>query len=246
MRYRGALAKYNTPLDQYMNVGIGQVGGWLAHDVVFPLQTLADAQTSAGITGGAAEIGVHHGQLFILLALLVGDEERSVAIDLFERQAENSDGSGKGDREIFEQNMADANVARSQIELITANSMDVAAEQIRESVNGPVRLFSVDGGHTPELTINDLHIAEASLAEGGLVILDDVFSSMWPGVIEGLLTYLDLPQTLLTPFAFIGNKTLLAHPDRSQFYRDALEGYTPYINNRKDTFFGHPVTILRA
>lgn len=229
-----------------MNVGIGQVGGWLAHDVVFPLQTLADAQAAEGIAGGAAEIGVHHGQLFILLALLVGSEERSVAIDLFERQAENSDGSGKGDREIFEQNMADANVARSQIELITANSMDVTADQIRESLNGPARLFSVDGGHTPELTINDLRIAEDSLADGGLIVLDDVFSSMWPGVIEGLLSYLDDAQTTLVPFAFIGNKTLLAHPDRSLFYREALEGYTPYINNRKDEFFGHPVVILRA
>ena len=229
-----------------MNSGIGQVGGWLAHDVVFPLQTLADAQTVDGTTGGAAEIGVHHGQLFILLALLVGSEERSVAIDLFERQAENSDGSGKGDREIFEQNMNQAEVARSQVELITANSMDVTPEQVRTALSGPARLFSVDGGHTPALTINDLCIAEGSIVNGGIVVLDDVFSSMWPGVIEGLLSYLDDEQTSLTPFAFIGNKTLLAHPDRSAFYRDALDGYTPYINNRKDEFFGHPVTILRA
>ena len=243
--YSGPMARFTTARDRYVHVGIGEVGGWLAHDVVFPLGDLADAQKRLGVTGGAVEIGVHHGQLFILLALYLAEDERAVAIDLFEQQVENVDGSGKGDREILEANMAAAGVDRDRIELITSNSLDVTAEEILASLGEPPRLFSVDGGHTPELTVNDLQLAHATVARGGIVILDDAFSPMWPGVIQGLLGYLDQPDCLI-PFALLGNKTLLTHADFCQPYRDVIAPFAQHLHHRHDNVFGHPVTILRA
>ncbi len=244
-QYSGPLARFTTDRERYVHVGIGEVGGWLAHDVVFPLTDLADAQKGLGVTGGAAEIGVHHGQLFILLALYLAEDERAVAIDLFEQQSENVDGSGKGDREILEENMAAAGVDRNRVELITSNSADVTAGQILASLGAPPRLFSVDGGHTPELTVNDLQLAHATVAEGGIAILDDAFSPMWPGVIQGLLTYLDQPDCL-KPFALLGNKTLLTHEAFCQPYRDVIAPFAQHLHHRQDNVFGHPVTILRA
>ena len=49
------------------------------------------------------------------------------------------------------------------------------------------RLFSVDGGHTRELTVNDLTVAASHLEEGGIIILDDITNLAWPQVIDGFL-----------------------------------------------------------
>ncbi|MFW2380983.1 MAG: class I SAM-dependent methyltransferase [Acidimicrobiales bacterium] len=244
-RYSGPMGRFTTDRERYVHVGIGEVGGWLAHDVVFPLGELADAQKGLGVTGGAAEIGVHHGQLFILLALYLSEHERAVAIDLFEQQGQNIDGSGEGDREILEANMTTAGVDRDRVELITANSLDVAADAIVASLGEPARLFSVDGGHTPELTLNDLQLAHETVAKGGIVILDDAFSPMWPGVIQGLLDYLERPECL-KPFALLGNKTLLTHEEFCKPYQDVLVPFTAHLHHRLDNVFGHPVQILRA
>jgi hypothetical protein len=49
-----------------------------------------------GITGNVAEIGVHHGRLFILLYLLTSPDERALAVDLFSGQERNIGSSGHG------------------------------------------------------------------------------------------------------------------------------------------------------
>jgi peptide chain release factor 2 len=54
----------------------------------------------------SAEIGVHHGRLFIPMALARRPGERALAIDVFEDQHLNVDHSGKGDRARFEENVA--------------------------------------------------------------------------------------------------------------------------------------------
>ncbi len=234
-----------NPLQHYASKGIASVDGWLGHDVVLPLIELSKQQRRDSISGGAAEIGIHHGQLFILLALMTEGDERSVGIDLFEDQANNIDNSGLGSRDALEQNMARALVDRSRVDLIQGNSMDLTAAEIVSAAARPVRLFSVDGGHTPELTTNDLHLAEQSLAPGGIVILDDAFSPVWPGVIQGLITFLD-EETALTPFGLIGNKTLLCDRSSAATYRSVLAKFEGHFIYREDSLFGANVTILQA
>ncbi len=233
-------------LQQYMHRGIGAVDGWLAHDVVFPLESLATAQREAGVGGGAAEIGVHHGQLFILLALLLGPAERALAVDLFENQSANVDGSGRGDRTVFEANLDAYGVDVDQVDILTCNSLDLDPSQVIESLGGPARLFSVDGGHTPELAANDLDIAARSVDPGGIIILDDAFSPMWPGVVQGMFAWYHRDPNGFVPFGLIGNKTLFTGSDHAERYRTVLATYRPHLHSREDELFGHPVTILRA
>ena len=52
-----------------------------------------------------------------------------------------------------------------------------------------MRFVSVDGGHTAEITAHDLAVADASLAEGGIIVLDDAFNEQWPGVADGVQRY---------------------------------------------------------
>jgi hypothetical protein len=46
------------------------------------------------VFGAVGEIGVHHGKFFMPIAGYALQEESAVALDLFEDQSQNFDGSG--------------------------------------------------------------------------------------------------------------------------------------------------------
>ena len=65
---------------------------------------------------------------------------------------------------------------------------------------GKVRLFSIDGGHTEGITENDLAIADEAIGDGSIIIVDDVFNDLFPGVTNGLHRYFARDPHLV-PFA---------------------------------------------
>jgi len=69
------------------------------------IATLSAVQEAQRVSGNVAEIGVHHGKLFILLYLLARGDERAVAVDLFADQTRNVDQSGAGDLDKFRVNL---------------------------------------------------------------------------------------------------------------------------------------------
>ncbi len=214
-----------TP-DQYARRGHKDVHGWLTTRDALAIVKLARAQK---IEGGCAEIGVHHGRLFVLLQLLtVGP---SVAVDLFDSQEENTDGSGCGSLQSLRENLTRfGELARLRV--IARNSLQVTAAEITSS--GPVRLFSVDGGHTAECTHNDLRLACEATRDGSLVILDDYFNPHWPAVSEGANQFMaEKPD--LYPVYIGANKFIFARGDASPYH-----GILPGAKSR---VFGHPVTI---
>ena len=105
-------ATIGLALDEYMELAQWrkQVQGYFELQALLTYRVLAASQLDMGVYGGVAEIGVHHGMSFVPLCLLNADAgaERSlaVAIDVFEHQERNLDGSGAGDREIFMGNVA--------------------------------------------------------------------------------------------------------------------------------------------
>jgi hypothetical protein len=168
--------------------------------------SLGKAQELRDIRGNITEIGVHHGKLFILLHLLARDDERSVAIDLFEDQSKNTDGSGEGNRQKLLANLqrfADLD----RVVIRQADSIEIDAGALLRLAGGPCRLISIDGSHTPETTAHDLATAEGALSDGGIVILDDVFNEMWPGVSEGLHIFFRTPRRI-APFATGGKQDI--------------------------------------
>jgi hypothetical protein len=74
----------STAFADYVRGGLDEVEGWVSPSVIPVLYVLDEASRAVGSVGGACEIGVHHGRLFIALLALVGAERRSLAIDLFE------------------------------------------------------------------------------------------------------------------------------------------------------------------
>jgi len=210
------------------------------------ITTVARTQDDLGIRGAVAEIGVHRGKLFILLHLLNSPAGRSVAWDLFSRQDENVDNSGQGDQAVFLSNVERWCGSRERVMSLTANSLELSEREVRDALQMPARLFSIDGGHTAEITANDLALAAANLVEGGVVILDDYFNESWPGVSEGLNAFATTRGRKLIPFAIGGNKVFLTNSGyHATRYIEDLTGHRKEMQ-RHSRFLGHHVIIFRS
>ena len=209
-------------LRRYLKQGHKFVDGWMLPAAAKMITTLSAVQEAQCIRGNVAEIGVHHGKLFILLYLLTRGEERAVAIDLFADQTRNIDHSGSGDLDKFRAHLArhvDPDMRRLVVHEGDSTALDGAA--VKRLAGGAYRLISIDGGHTAETTAHDLAIAEEALAPGGVIILDDCFNEMWPGVSEGVHRYFRGRRGIL-PFATGANKTFFCTPGAIPFYVDSL------------------------
>lgn len=230
-------------IERYLGRDMRRVEGWLHDLTARVIATLGQHQTATGIAGALGEIGVHHGKLWFVLDHVATPQETRFAIDLFDRQDLNTDASGRGNLERFQRNRARFGASGGRLEIIAASSLDVTPDQLRERV-GEVRLFSVDGGHTAECTVNDLRLAEAVLSKDGIVALDDVFNEHWPGIVTGLTTYLQAGDGGLVPFAIVPGKVLLARQPAASRYDDFLRSrFAPELHKTHD-FFGRDVPIL--
>jgi len=96
----------DSRVEHYIRHGKFYVDGWLRTEAALVIAALSDRQHALSMRGGVAEIGVHHGKLFILLYLLSRTPEKAVAIDLFADQHLNVDLSGSGDLHKFRRNLA--------------------------------------------------------------------------------------------------------------------------------------------
>jgi hypothetical protein len=227
----------------YRLYGHRRVWGYTQSRALGLLHAVDTAQRKAGIGGPIAEIGVHRGQLFIAMKLLQRPGEESIAIDLFADQAANIDKSGEGDLEDFLQNV-DQWSNRDGLVIHEGDSTKIEPGDIPALKD--VRLFSVDGGHTEEIVLSDMRLAEKSLADGGVVIADDVFNQQWPGVAVGTIHYLEQGGAL-APFYIGFNKVLFAHPDHADRYRRAVdEAFADKTMTAvfDSVFGGHQVGVL--
>lgn len=223
---KSSLLRSPENLDRYVRLkGHHDVNGWVTPGALSVIVTLASLQQRLGITGNVCEIGVHHGRFMIALSLLRGPGEKSLALDVFEDQDLNVDQSGKGDASIFMTNVKNWLGDQPDMLIMKADSLTVSGADVKGRLGGPVRLFSVDGSHTCEHTLNDLVIAEESVCEGGIVIVDDFFNPDWPGVPEAVIRYLDRPaeKRRLVPIGYGDNKLYLTTPSHVSIYQAHIE-----------------------
>lgn len=210
-----------------------QVEGWLHTTTALAIFEIALFQESNGVMGDLAEIGIHHGKSFLVLAAAARPSETVNAIDVFEKHDLNIDNSGWGNREIFV-----SNVKRFfpgvKLSIIADSSLNVRHNEKELGLCG-IRFLSIDGGHTKAITSNDLSIANNCLGEAGVCCLDDLFNPHWTGVISGLCEFLgtDL-KPRLSPFALFPNKLFLCRPEYRDTYASYLRTAMDYALERTD------------
>jgi hypothetical protein len=184
------------------------VAGWLNEGAISAVIAFAKWQHENYVLGDVAEIGVHHGKLFILLANLRRQHERAFAIDVFDDQELNSDNSGRGNLSIFKENLG-LYADHVSVAIIQKDSKTLTRADLYRGRRGNIRLFSVDGSHTAAHTASDLAMAAPLLAADGLIILDDFYNPDWPGVQEGFYHFLTDFGLDIVPFAYGNNKLYL-------------------------------------
>src|SRR6185312_5557029 len=234
-----------TPVDRYLLFGQRQIDGWLHPYTAEFIATLAQLQRSAGFSGSLGEIGVHHGKLFVLLLLTADSNEKAFAIDVFEDQALNLDGSGRGDRQIFEANIVRWAGSSEKLVTIAKSSLTVSPDEILTSC-GKVRLASIDGGHTAECAFSDLKLIEAVMPDYGIAVLDDYFNEDWPDVSTGAARYFMQTTTRMRPFAIVPNKVFLATQEYNKFYRDRIAAETHFRRWKTSNMFGCEVDVFHG
>jgi Methyltransferase domain len=226
--------------DDYLGQ-IDVVEGWLSNTTAVISHELMHYQSHSGIRGNICEIGVHHGRYFIALATQLRFEERGVAVDLFGAQEENIDNSGCGNQPVFEANVARF-VPMAKIDIIARNSASMTPDDITQ--HGLVRFFSIDGGHSEAMTLNDIRLAEGTICEGGIAAVDDILSSHWTGVISGVARYFGEGGALL-PFAVVPNKLLLCRQEFAERYRHVSRERFAEVNVRQGAeFLGRIVDVF--
>jgi hypothetical protein len=230
-------------LNDYVKRKHRAVQGWLDDFSARLTCRIATILDNAGHHGAAVEIGVHHGRLFILLHL-ASTGERDLVIDIFEDQELNVDSSGKGDKAICLRNLQRFGGDPARVDIIQKSSLMVQPTDIIERVGRPI-MFSIDGGHTVECAINDLRLADATLAEGGVVILDDFFNEFWPEVAVGTVTFLRDSTARLQPFAISPGKVYLCRPGQYSFFHGAIkQSFSRRYVDKMVQMFDSPVLIL--
>jgi hypothetical protein len=218
-----------------------RIDGWMYQTTALAMMELLWLQEEAGLTGNIAEIGIHHGCSALALIAAARPDDTTIAIDLFDRQDLNADDSGAGSQTAFQEHLRYL-FPQAQVTTIAKSSIEIRGDERKHGL-AYLRFFSVDGGHTRALTLNDLAIADASLAPYGIAVLDDVFNANWPGVASGLFAFLGRAPDL-APFAIFPNKVFLCRGAFREFYRNGCREAFGYALHKQDLEFqDHAVDV---
>ena len=219
------------------------VQGYLTSLDARVIAALLSFQDENNIKGHLCEIGVHHGKLFLMLALARRAGERALAIDLFEDDDINSNTRHAGrDRALF-RNAHRLGIELSEQETLKTSSLDVTAADLLQRTTGRVRFFSVDGSHLYQPVENDLRLAESTLTDDGIIAIDDFFNIDWADVSFATSDFLRRTDSFV-PFA-ITSKLYLAAPAPAEKYKMALEKRADLGQLYRVQILGRDVLALR-
>lgn len=168
---------------------IENIKGWFRTPKKF--WTLLKEISSIQKEGNLIEIGTYHGRRFAVFADLLTDNEVGISIDIWGKYDENLSHDYSGytqsqDLEHFKKNIKEIHPEKD-IRILHQDSRNTDTEEnikkiLSKSKTERVRIFSIDGGHTYDCTLNDLNIAKSLTSEDGVIIIDDYYNMDWPGV----------------------------------------------------------------
>lgn len=233
-------------LDGYMAKDLYKIDGFLKSLDARVIRAVADWQAARGVRGGLAEIGIHHGKLFFILALSRQTGERALAMDLFTDDALNAGTASAGRDRAFFTHARRMGVELTHEEILKGDSLELSPDDILERT-GPVRLFSVDGGHLYHHVDNDLRLADAVLHDQGVIAIDDFCNATWPEVTFAAFDFLKAARESIAPAVLTKNKLYVCRPAAVSFYEEAITASSAFgdATPERVTILGREVLFLR-
>jgi hypothetical protein len=214
-------------LHQYLSIK-EQIPGWFSNGAARLFGWIDFIQKREGIKGNLFEIGVHYGKSTVLVAFMTDSLVEKLAVcDVFDLFEKNVSASGKGNKSKFLENLRRYVGSAEFLTVYEKSSAELKPEEI--GTNN--RFFHIDGGHSAEETLSDLTIAETSIIEEGMVVIDDYFNSVWPGVSEGVARFMFERPGRLVPFGVGFNKVFFCKPSQREWYLRQLisSGWEAYL-----------------
>jgi len=235
----------NKKLEKYLKSEYKRVQGWLHRVDGEIIYSILKFQNDEKIRGSTAEIGLHHGKLFVALAMCLNNNEKAYGIDIFDKQEFNLDKSGNGSLSKFKKNLGIFNIPFEVVVIDNRQSEIINKLDILEKV-GRIRFFSIDGGHWKDVVTSDLFLAENTIADGGVIALDDFLRSEWPDVSLGYFSWLNETNSNIVPFAIGFNKLYLCEKSYADTYIKLLETSTflKFFKAKNYSFLGNNIPIF--
>ncbi|BBK42030.1 hypothetical protein STVA_20500 [Allostella vacuolata] len=197
----------------YLRHDFPGVRGWCAAHLWQLIQPIDAFQRKQGVVAPVAEIGVFQGKFFIGL-MKTKSVPGNLGLDVFEKQEFNLDLAGSGDHAAFARNIVACGETVDDVEILHRDSLsitDVDILNILDRRHDGFSLFSVDGCHRVEHTINDIELAMRLTHPTGVIFVDDYYNAAWPGVQEGVAKLYLSSAPRFVPLAYSGNKLFLCH-----------------------------------
>ncbi|MGE0700540.1 MAG: class I SAM-dependent methyltransferase [Hyphomicrobiaceae bacterium] len=189
--------------DQYLAVGYDTVVGMSSRFAAGVCGRLLRIQASLGVTGHFAEIGAFEGRFLIAMAHSLAPGEKALGMDIFEWPNPEV-------KDRFEANCLKHGIGPDRRITWKVDSGAVTPEAVRSQVGGgPIRMFHVDGEHSRKALAKDLELATASIAPGGLIVLDDMLHPGYPTLMVTVQEYLERHPEM-TVLCIIDRETIVA------------------------------------
>ena len=189
-------------VDRYLAEGYESVVGMSSRFAAAIVARLMAIQSDLGVRGHFAEIGPFEGRFFIAMAHALAVGEKAVGIDLF-------DWPNPEIIDRFHANCRKHGVPEERRVTLKADSRTMKPEELLAAAGGPIRLMHVDGEHSRAALLKDLALTTAVMAEGGVIVLDDMLHPGYPTLMVAVQEYLEANPDIV-PLCVIDRETIVA------------------------------------
>jgi len=165
---------------------LAAIPGWFNLDDLSHFTLILETQTASGLHGDLLEIGCYHGRSAAVLAMHLKEGERLFLGDAFDLSLDDPYGNTPTPDLVWKNlETAVPDLPRDRISILRAYS-----RELKLPGDLRVRFAHVDGGHDADTVKADLALCASRLLPGGVVAVDDYAHPQYPGVTQGVQTFL--------------------------------------------------------
>jgi len=162
------------------------IPGWFTADDCAHFYLVLAMQRASGLVGDLFEIGSYHGRSTCLLAHCLGDDERLIVCDAFERETDDP----YRERPTAEKLRSNLRRVRPRLRVDQLVIHECYSHELTLPREMRFRFAHVDGGHSYEAALGDLRLCADRMLDGGVIAVDDYAHADWPEVTRAVDDFL--------------------------------------------------------